>query len=57
MSVCGLALGMGLGVVRAIQFDVENYNCSTHQYDNKKKNSKSICVVDTFTDTDMKRGQ
>ena len=32
-----------------IQFDVENYNCSTHKYENKKTNYKSICVVDTFT--------
>ena len=29
-------------------FDVENYNCSTHKYENKKNNYKSISVVDTF---------
>ena len=34
--------------MRCIQFNVENYNCSTHQYENKKTNYKGICVVDTF---------
>ena len=29
-------------------FNVEIYNSSTHKYENKKTNYKSICVVDTF---------
>ena len=33
---------------RCIQFDFENYNCSTHKYENTKTNYKSIGVVDTF---------
>ena len=30
-----------------IQFDVINYNCNTHKYENKKTNYKSIYVVET----------
>ena len=41
-------LEKNLNCKRCIQCDVENYNCKTHKYENKKNNYKSICVVDTF---------
>ena len=38
---------------RCIQFDVENYNCMTHKYENKKNNYKRICLYgcETWTMT------
>ena len=38
-----------------IQLNVENYNCSTHKFENKKKNHKIMCGRHFYTD--VKRGQ